>query len=142
MGNYYTWHAAIADTTYYSSGNHNTTSICPAGWHIPTGVATTGEFALLDIALGGTGSSSNSSTDPTGAVMSSRYRSYPNNFLYSGGFYDSSTDSRGILGNYWSSTVSSSYRSYCLYLSSSSVYPGTSLSGKHSGRAIRCTLGS
>ena len=142
MGNYYTWHAAIADTTYYSSGNHNTTSICPAGWHIPTGVATTGEFALLDIALGGTGSSSNSSTDPTGAVMSSRYRSYPNNFLYSGNFYGSSAANRNSYGSYWSSTVYNNYTSYYLYLYSSDVTPGTSRINKDSGRSIRCMLGS
>ena len=141
-GNYYTWHAAIADTTHYSSGNHNTTSICPAGWHIPTGVATTGEFALLDIALGGTGSSSDSSTDPTGAVMSSRYRSYPNNFLYSGSFSGSSADSKGSRGRYWSSTAfSDSYGDY-LSLGSSYVYPGTSAGNKPGGNAIRCTLGS
>ena len=139
-GNYYTWHAAIADTTLYSSGNHNTTSICPAGWHIPTGVATTGEFALLDIALGGTGSSSNSSTDPTGAVMSSRYRSYPNNFLYSGYFHGSSVYSSS--GDYWSSTARSSGGSYYLFLRNSDVSPGTSSDNKFYGHAIRCTLGS
>ena len=141
MGNYYTWAAAIADTTHYPSGNHNTTSICPAGWHLPTGVATTGEFALLDIALGGTGSSSSSDTDPTGAVMSSRYRSYPNNFLFSGGFEDSSVD-RGSYGRYWSSTAYFSSGSYYLFLNSFNVLPGTSFNIKYYGIAIRCTLGS
>ncbi len=143
IGNYYTWHAAIADTTYYSSGNHNTTSICPAGWHIPTGGATTGEFALLDIALGGTGSSSSSSTDPTGAVMSSRYRSYPNNFLYSGYFNGSSAYDRGWGGNYWSSTATLNYNSYNLFLNSSIVSsPSTGNCAKSDGLTIRCTLGS
>ncbi len=142
MGNYYTWPAAIADTTYYDSGNHNTTSICPAGWHLPTGVATTGEFALLDIALGGTGNTSNSGTDPTGAVMSSRYRSYPNNFLYSGYFNGSSAGNRGSGGNYWSSTASGNYDSYNLSLYISGVYPGTYNYYKFNGLAVRCTLGS
>ena len=141
--NYYTWPAAIADTTYYYSGNHNTTSICPAGWHIPTGVATTGEFALLDIALGGTGSTSNSKyTDPTGEVMSSRYRSYPNNFLYSGYFSGSSVNGRGAYGGYWSSTAYGSRDSYSLYLSSPLVLPGNDGQNKYLGYAIRCTLGS
>ena len=142
MGNYYTWHAAIADTTHYSSGNHNTTSICPAGWHLPTGVATTGEFALLDIALGGTGSSTDSSIGSTGAVMSSRYRSYPNNFLYSSSFSGSSADSRGSHGLYWSSTAHNDFFSYYLRLDSSNVYPGTLNYYKYYGFAIRCTLGS
>ena len=142
MGNYYTWHAAIADTTHYFSGDHNTTSICPTGWHIPTGAATTREFILLDIALGGTGRSSTSSTDPTGAVMSSRYRSYPNNFLYSGYFNGSSATNRGSYGYYWSSTAYDYSNSYRLYLHSSYVNPGIYNDYKDYGVAIRCTLGS
>ena len=141
-GNYYTWAAAVADTTYYYWGDHNTTSICPTGWHLPTGGATTGEFALLDIALGGTGSTSDSSTTPTGVVMSGKYRSYPNNFLYSGGFEGSSVDNRGWDGRYWSSTVSNSSFNSILYLYSSGVYPGTNNTAKYNGLAVRCTLGS
>ena len=142
MGSYYTWHAAIADTTHYSSGNHNTTSICPAGWHLPTGKDATGDFGVLDIALGGTGANSDSSTTPTGAVMSSRYRSYPNNFLYSGRFLDSSSLYRGSRGDYWSSTAQGNDYSYYLYMNSTDVYPGTNDNVKNLGRAIRCTLGS
>jgi uncharacterized protein (TIGR02145 family) len=143
-GNYYTWHASIADTTHYSSGNHNTTSICPTGWKIPTGNGATGEFGLLDIALGGAGITSGTGTDPTGAVMSSRYRSYPNNFLYSGGFNGSSAKNRGSYGYYWSSTTDyDSVDSYFLRLYSPDVDPGThSLGNKYCGFAIRCTLGS
>ena len=33
-GNYYTWAAVIADTTDYTSGDHNTTSICPTGIYL------------------------------------------------------------------------------------------------------------
>ena len=143
-GNYYTWSAAIANTIHYSTKNQSitTTSICPTGWHLPTGVATTGEFTLLDIALGGTGSSSNSSTDPTGAVMSSRYRSYPNNFLYSGNFLGSSARGRGGSDHYWSSTVSESGKIYNMGLDSSRVYPVTTSDANFYGYAIRCTLGS
>ena len=38
-GNYYTWAAAIADTTSYSSSDTvvNDTSICPKGWRLPKG---------------------------------------------------------------------------------------------------------
>ena len=142
MGNYYTWHAAIADTTYSSSGNHNTTSICPAGWHLPTGEDATGDFGVLDIALGGTGSSSGSNTDPTGAVMSSRYRSYPNNFLNSGRFYGSTVRDRGEYGLYWSSTANNYDDIYGLNLYSSSVSPGTGHNSRSNGFAVRCTLGS
>ena len=135
-GNYYTWHAAIADTTHYYSGDHNTTSICPAGWHIPTGIATTGEFALLDIALGGTGSRSFS------PVLSNRYRSYPNNFLYSG-FFDEYADYRSYYGIYWSSTAYSSDRAYemSLYNLYDGVYIGE-WNYKYRGRSIRCMIDS
>ncbi len=141
-GNYYTWHAAIADTTYYPSGEHNTTSICPAGWRIPTGNSVASEYAFLDIALDGTGSTSNSSTDPTGAIMSNRYRSYPNNFLYSGSLFNSSSaNNRGTFGRYWSSTARNYNYSYYLHLDSSSVSPGAGYDGKGVGFAIRCMLG-
>ena len=38
-GNYYTWAAAIADTTYYNTNNQSitTTSLCPSGWRLPQG---------------------------------------------------------------------------------------------------------
>ena len=132
MGNYYTWHAAIADTTHYSSGNHNTTSICPAGWHLPTG-NTTGEYYALNTAL---------NAGATDSTASNNLRSYPNNFLYSGGFSGSSANNRGSYGEYWSSTAYYSRSSYYLSLSSSNVYPGTNTNNKYLGYAIRCTLGS
>ena len=70
-GNYYTWHAVIADTTHYTSGVHNTTSICPKGWSIPQGDNTNAGFAKLDIDMGGTGA-----TQPT-VEASNRWRKYP-----------------------------------------------------------------
>ena len=39
MGNYYTWPAAIADTTHYGTNNQSieNTSLCPTGWRLPKG---------------------------------------------------------------------------------------------------------
>ena len=73
--------------------------------------------------------------------MSSRYRSYPNNFLYSGYIGGSSASNRGSVGYYWSSTAYNNYNSYFLRLGSSTVDPGTNLNYKYYGYAIRCTLG-
>ena len=143
-GNYYTWHAAIADTTHYSSGDHGTTSICPTGWRLPIGAQSTADrsFGALSVALGGPegGATANSSSTPTGAVMSTKFRSYPNNFLYSGYFNTSSAGSRGSYGYYWSSTAYNynSSGSYYLYLTSSLVGPGTDYSYKYYGGSIRC----
>ena len=128
-GNYYTWHAVIADTTNYNSGNHNTTSICPTGWHIPTG-NTSGEYYTLN-----TNANSGATDTSTGL------RSYPTNFLYSGYFNTSSASSRGSFGNYWSSTAFNASSSYTLHLRSTLVYPGTGIDGKYGGYPARCVLG-
>ena len=144
-GNYYTWHAAIADTTHYSSGDHGTTSICPTGWRLPIGAKSTADrsFGALSVALGGPegGATANTSSTPTGEVMSTKFRSYPNNFLYSGNF-TSSAGNRGGYGYYWSSTAESSRNSYALYLLSSDVSPGTLIGNKVYGYSIRCVSGS
>ena len=140
-GNYYTWPAAIADTTYYRSGTHAETSICPKGWHIPYGdTATTtgggktsGGFSYLDSALGGTGEYQ-STTE-----ASQRWHKYPNNFIYSGHFTGTASY-RGGFGYYWSATAVNRDRSYNLNLTKSFVYPGTYDGDglKFVGQSIRC----
>ena len=156
-GNYYTWAAAMANTNYYNTTTADAngftpseaakTSLCPTGWTLPygrntgNGAASKG-FSYLDTQLGGTGATSSSSTDPTGATMSLRWRSFPNNFLYSGYFYTSSAFLRGSDGFYWSSTAFNYNNSYNLYLYSSNVYPGTNNFNKFSGFSIRCLAGS
>ncbi len=128
-GNYYTWHAVIADTTHYTSGDHNTTSICPTGWHIPTG-NTNGEYYVLN-----TNANSGATDTSTGL------RSYPTNFLYSGYFNTSSAYYRGSGGSYWSSTAYGANRSYYLSLSSTYVGLGTDYYSKSYGNAARCVAG-
>ena len=155
-GNYYTWAAAMANTGYYNTTTADAngytpseaanTSICPKGWKLPYGRrtgkgATSGGFSNLDIALGGTGASSSSSTTPTGVDMSKAWRAFPNNFLYSG-YFSGSSASRGSYGNYWSSTTNNFYYSYYLHLDSSGVTPGTNSSLKYYGDSIRCVASS
>ena len=125
-GNYYTWAAVIADTTHYTSGDHNTTSICPTGWHIPTG-NTSGEYYTLN-------TNANSGSTNTSRGL----RAYPTNFLYSGVFSTSSASNRGNYGRYWSSTAYDAYNSYSLNLPSTFVGPGTYLNGKNGGFTARC----
>lgn len=137
--------ALFNNAEYYSSDDHGTTSLCPTGWRLPIGARSTADrsFGALSVALGGPegGASANSSSTPTGAVMSGVFRNYPNNFLYSGLFYTSSAYNRGSFGRYWSSTASNNSDSYFLYLSSSSVNPGTSSDYKFYGFSIRCVAG-
>ena len=110
----------------------------PAGWHLPTGGNASAEFGVLDVAMGGTGASQSGNA---GTAMSKVYRSYPNNFVYSGGVHDASDGSRSSGGYYWSSSAGSSSRAYGLVFGSSYVYPGTSNVNKYYGRSIRCLSG-
>ena len=163
-GNYYTWAAAIADLNNYTSNNASvtSTSICPSGWHLPTGgqttVNTTADFYTLGKSImkdssgnsiepdqnasGGYGYYGNSVTNTASKTATAAIRSYPNNFLYSGYVYSGSVTDRGSGGGYWSSTANGSYYAYSLYLGSSNVYPGTYYNVKYRGRTIRCLVGS
>ena len=145
-GNYYNWYSATAGHgkygSSYGSGYNAPGDICPAGWHLPTGKDATGEFGVLDVALGGTGANSSSSTTPTGADMSKAWRSYPNNFVYSGNVYGASVSSGYSAGNYWSASGINSNSAYYLYFNSTSVSPGTYSYLKYYGRVVRCLVGS
>ncbi len=141
-GNYYNWYSATAGNGTYSGSSGNTAGdLCPAGWHLPTGTGY-GEFGLLSNSLGGyqnngVAQTMNSSTNPTGAIMSKRERHFPNNILYSGNVNGASLNDRGSYGYYWSSTAFYSNNAYYLSLNSSYVYPST-LNYKYNGRTLRC----
>ena len=150
-GNYYTWAAAIADTTNYTSGSHNTTSICPTGWVLPRGGNKTYEASndfwslIVDGINNGTKPANyESSTQPyytgipEGSMISIALRAYPNNFLYPGFFNSSSVDSKGSGGYYWSSTTGHANGSYGLLLGGTYIRPGTNNYNKFSGRSVRC----
>ena len=153
-GNYYTWHAAIADLTYNGTNNQSTTgtSLCPAGWHLPKGgnnqnTANNEFLAFSEALIGVKPANYDSQTYPSytgtpeGSDASNKLRAYPNNFLYSGRFHTSSAYNRGSHGLYWSSTADDISSSYYLSLNSSYVYPGTKSSRKNYGQGIRCTVG-
>ena len=171
-GNYYTWHAAIADLTYNGTSNQSTTgtSLCPAGWHLPTGgmayasgdtrgVNVTGDTSTFrefynlgyktmdevrtayeDTPNSGCAFYSSSSTNAVGNTAVKAFRSFPNNFLYSGSFSTSSAQYRGNTGSYWSSTACDKSFSCNFGLSSvqNVVSPGTNILDKPQGLSIRC----
>ena len=152
-GNYYTWAAAIADTTAYTTNNQSatSTSICPSGWHLPKGGDKSNEannefWSLIVTRInGGTNPANyNSSTQPyytdspEGSDISNAIRAYPNNFVYSGDVYSGSVNNRGYNGYYWSSTANGNSGAYNLNFGSSGVIPGTRNIIKYSARAIRC----
>ena len=158
-GNYYNWHAAIADLGYYGTVNQSatSTSLCPAGWRLPKGghstVNPTSELYLLgkavmdnaepdqDVSIG-TSYYSNQVTNNIGKIATAAVRSYPNNFLYSGYYDASSSYNRGVSGDYWSSTSGGPLTGFYMYLGSTGMRPGTANWSKFYGFAIRCVAGS
>ena len=134
----------MANTNYYTSSSTSEaagTSICPSNWHLPSSNGTTKEYGALSTSYGGTGSNQ-SGTANAGDIMSNRFRTFPNNFLYSGYFYGSSAFNRGTSGYYWSRSAFSNYGySYNLGLNSAYLYPSDNYS-KNSGFSVRCLVGS
>lgn len=152
-GNYYTWAAAIADIAEHNSYNDNSvgTSLCPAGWHLPKGGnksnQTDNEFWNLIVnSLNDGVLPANYDTESIpyyddnseGVDVSKLVRSYPNNFLYSGGVNDEAIYVRGSRGDYWSTTPYSANLAYNLSFSSSRVRPGTDYNYKSYGFSVRC----
>ena len=137
-GNYYNWYSATAGHgkygSSYGSGYTAPGDICPAGWHLPTGGSASAEFGALDVAMGGTGGYQYT------AEASNRWRTYPNNFIYSGSV-GSSVNNRNSYGYYWSSSASTSTLAYHLYFYSGEVRPGTDHNNKYLGWMVRCVAG-
>ena len=154
-GNYYSWAAAIANTSFYYHSTYRDengrtsetaeTSLCPTGWKLPYGSSTgngsaMGGFSYLDIKLGGTGTTTGSSTTPTGAEVSKAWRKFPNNFVYSGETSQQTVSRRGSEGSYWTSTADYYNYSNSLTLKNETVIPGTTRDDKYVGKTIRCTV--
>ena len=140
-GNYYNLYSATAGHGINGKINGNTDGdICPAGWHLPTGKNAVGEFGILDIALGGNGVASRSDTTPTGVTMSLVYRSYPNNFVYSGYVLKASIGARNSTGRYWSSSLNYN-RTYELSIDRNYVGPGNNDIDRYLGLMVRCVAG-
>ena len=141
-GNYYSWAAAKANTTdfgFADTGDTHT-SICPKGWFFPYGTTSAflnlGYLKLNNSLGGGQNSIFSSSTNPTGEVLSARWRTYPINYVYNGGYNNSTSSDRGSRGRYWASS-SNGTSAYAL-----SIAPTTwELTGnwnKFVGYGMRC----
>lgn len=141
-GNYYNWVAAMANTNYITSRQESEaagTSICPSGWYLPSTNGANKEYGILSQGYGGSGSTD--SGVGTGDVMSNRFRTFPNNFLYSGMIYDSSVRDRGWEGNYWSNT-SALGNSISLYFSlgSTRLNASNNSRSRYNGFSVRCLI--
>ena len=153
-GNYYTWSAAIADTTHYSTNNQSitNTSLCPTGWHLPRGGNKTNEVnnEWWNLTVNGVMNGTKpidydnniqpfyTDDNTEGADVSKALRTYPINYVYPGEYGSSSIINHGTVGIYWSSTVNGSYYAYRMGLSNGDAGPGAQRTGKYYGASVRC----
>ncbi|MBP5647982.1 hypothetical protein J6X04_01675 [Candidatus Saccharibacteria bacterium] len=136
-GNYYNWYSATAGYGKWTSGSDFVApgDICPSNWHLPTGGSPDGEFRLFDVSLGGPGAYISDNVED-------KWRSYPNNFVYSGSVDGSIIRNRNSYGHYWSSSAKSNYYAHALYFYNGHVDPGTYYNvSKYFGRTVRCIAG-
>ena len=136
-GNYYNWYTATAGNGTYSVSGNAVGDICPSGWSLPTGWQSDsdkGQFSALGSSMDGIGGSQFTTE------ASNRWRSYPNNFLYSGVWSDSVASDRGLDGYYWSRTGNYGARAIDLHFNSMYIGPGNVSLGKTYGLTMRCLI--
>jgi uncharacterized protein (TIGR02145 family) len=131
FGYLYNWCAAMGGQDTAACANATTptpiptTNICPAGWRLPTGEPTTGEFAALNTAI------NDGKTNTDAGLIASPGLFQRSGYWYNG-FY-----SHGSNGYYWSSSQYSATSAHRLYFGSTGVYPASYLN-KYYGFAVRC----
>ena len=120
-GNYYNWTLATAGIGKYSTttGFVNM-SICPTNWRLPSGGGTDTMFYRLQQAIG---------------TSISKWREYPNNFVYSGALNGLSFGGRGSSISLWSSSAFNQTQAYALANGSFTA------TNKSYGLPIRCVYG-
>ena len=129
-GYYYNYCAAMGGQNTAACANATTptpiptTNICPAGWRLPTGEPTTGEFTALNTAING------GLTNTDAGLLA-------NGLFQRSGYWYRGFGAQGSLGYYWSSSQLSSAGARSLYFSSTSVGPDYSNS-KNYGFTVRC----
>ena len=137
-GFFYNWCAAMGgpsvnpaacNLTETNQANIDATaSICPAGWRLPTGEPTTGEFWLLNNEVNG-----GSTTTDLG--LRNTWLGVYAGALSTAGYFSTVGD----WGFYWSSTIASATLARSLLFSSTSVFPATT-NNKNFGFSVRCVL--
>ena len=152
LGNYYSWAAAIADDTAHAAeAVVDTTSICPAGWHLPNGgpLADSDFYHLTAAITGITLEPGYSYSGNNKTIVHDAMCSFPNNFVNAGYWSGTSAYSRNSDMRYWTNRGGSSVASgtsiitnaYTFYYSynGSYLYPGIyQWESKYTGLSVRC----
>ena len=141
-GNYYNWYTATAGHGSYNMSTVGAAvdgDICPAGWKLPTGYGGNGNFAQLDIAMGGNGQ--NQATGTAGGVSGSiRWRAYPYNFIYSGEQKGTSTSNRYIASDFVAANSNGTQRAINLWVRDDLAQMNSNSTPKVRGQTIRCII--
>ena len=138
-GYLYNWPAATAGetTSTMPAGSGNAQySICPKNWKLPTG-NTTGDFANLDRAFGGTGQYAWSGE----SNIAKWQNTGPFKGVFSGGWYGSFSG-QGSYGVWWSGSAIPDYSGYAFYagVDPDEVTPGDGINDRYNGIGVRCLL--
>ncbi|MFQ7738370.1 MAG: hypothetical protein ACLRJC_12270 [Emergencia timonensis] len=134
VGNYYTWNAATAGTGGTMSSGTASSSICPAGWKLPTSGnnTTNGTFGYMLTQYG----VQNSPTSGSNNIAAHPLYFVRSGYVYPGRYLSDA----GRLGRYWSRTAYSSACAHYLYFYESGVNPSDKYFNKHYGFSMRCIL--
>ncbi len=136
-GVYYNWYTATAgygSFSFSTSGAAVSGDICPAGWRLPTGNANNGDFAKLDVILGGSGGNNQS------VASSERWRAFPLNFIYSGEQRGSSGYNRDTSGGYATANTSNNQRHHNFWLQKTKASMSSNSNLKPRGQTVRCVF--
>jgi len=142
-GYLYNWFTATAGSGTYAvstDGQNAMSSLCPAGWRLPsagTGTANAAnELAVLNGLMlnGGVPSTTSTPASRPNWRAAGQFAG-----TYSGGWNGSFVD-QGLSGRYWSSSVWSATSVRMLTFAHNSVYTGDVGHMKSNGSAVRCVL--
>ena len=139
-GNYYNWYTLTAGHGTYdvsASGASVDGDICPAGWKLPSGYGTSGDYAKLDIAMGGNGQNVKEGTAKA-IEASKRWRVFPYNFIYGGEQNGNSAANRGLSASYSTLNSSSSPRTINFWIKDDRAFMNSNTTLKTRGQTVRC----
>ena len=124
----YNWYTATAGNGNFDMMSGNVAGdICPAGWRLPTGGATS-EFNTLNTAI------NNGYTS-----VDTGLRKFPANFNYSGDYNYDKPGGRHTYGRYWSATPQSKEKAYRFGIASTGPTPAKTWN-KWDAFAVRCIV--
>ena len=133
-GNYYNWTAAIAKNS--SGSSSSTTSVCPAGWRLPSKKANDFGNLLVQYRIIET----NESLQYLDGGFNN-IRNFPLYFTESGETYSGTIHSAAGYGAYWTGTHMVGSYSYYLDYNKQNIIssdPMAVYGGKNYGRSLRC----